>query len=89
LAYATSGDENSAIRILDDVLDVLSVDGKPHSIIEIATATCYTKQETEYALRLLFKFGLVKLEDDGAIIDPKLREIILGEDDGGLEESGK
>lgn len=64
-------------RILDEILEFLSADGKPHELAEIALATGFPEWETQRALDLLGTMGLVKLERRKAVIDSQLRELIL------------
>jgi hypothetical protein len=64
---------------LDDVLAFLSIDGRPHTVTEIALATNTTKIKTQKTLKVLSTLEIATLRDGTAMIDPKTRKMVLDE----------
>ena len=62
---------------INDVLEFLSVEGKPYLIQEVSTALNISLDECENIARFLIKYDFAQLEDNKLMIDQKTRDFVF------------
>jgi DNA-binding IclR family transcriptional regulator len=65
--------------ILDQILELLSVDDEAHSVFEIASLTGLKLDQVRKAFKLLESIEFIHFDGEKALIDPTVKQLILND----------